>query len=147
VTGPTGPTVTANNLLAGNPAGNFITIQPNTIVPVDTFRQNGTAITETNGRITLSPNQQYYVDYKANISNVTPTAGTQSGAALFLNGAVIDGSNSFMYFPTSNVMMAGTLSGNTIITTGSGSNILDLRSVGVDPLVYGSTSVSVIKLA
>ncbi|MDP4099389.1 hypothetical protein OIN60_21975 [Paenibacillus sp. P96] len=141
MTGPTGPTVTANNLVAGiTSAGTPEFVLAGGIVPLDTFLQNGTAITNTNGNITLAPNQTYYVDYKVNVGTTTVTGVS---VAVFLNGTIVPGTNTADF---TNPPFTTTLAGNTIVNTGAGANILNIVNTG-SSATFGATSVSVIKLA
>ncbi|MFB5677451.1 hypothetical protein ACE3NQ_29160 [Paenibacillus terreus] len=134
VTGPTGPTVTANYLAAGrvgpDPAIN--PVPPGGIISLATFDENGNAISNNNGSITLAPNQTFSVVYKTN--NTDP-----GSAILRLNGTNIGGSNA--------QGPAGTLAGNTIVSTGALGGTLTLNNFGPATNTFGSTTVSVIKLA
>ncbi|MDP4099110.1 hypothetical protein OIN60_20525 [Paenibacillus sp. P96] len=137
VTGPTGPTVTQNNMFAAH--NTVETLAPNAVIDMLFYQQNGTAITQgPNGSITLAPNQQYYVDYRANATG----PGT-AGAGLYLNGVFIQNTNSQAVSNNNQV----TLSGNTIIRTAGSSTDLDLRSLSSGNTIYGNSTISVIKLA
>ncbi|MDP4099390.1 hypothetical protein OIN60_21980 [Paenibacillus sp. P96] len=137
--------MTANNLVAGITSAAIPEIVPaGGIVSIDTFKQNGTAITNTNGNITLAANQTYSVVYKANVGSQGVSMGVSTG--LFLNGSIIPGTNSAGTVG-SNVNDSFALSGNTIITTDSTADILTLRNTSGATELFGASSISVIKLA
>ncbi|MFB5269960.1 hypothetical protein ACE41H_24695 [Paenibacillus enshidis] len=146
VTGPTGPTVTANNLVAGITDATVGQLVPNGgIVPLGTFDQNGNAIMNTNGNITLAPNQTYSVVYKANVGSQGNSSSVSVG--LYQNGSLVPGNNS-VGSVTIGVNASQTLSGNTIITTDATADIINLRNTsGGNTEFFGATSISVIKLA
>ncbi|MFB5269984.1 hypothetical protein ACE41H_24820 [Paenibacillus enshidis] len=138
VTGPTGPAVTANNLMMFGTSPGTI---PNATVPVTVrVHQDGTAISPgVQGTINLAANQTYYVDYRTNANSTGNVA-----AALELDGGPgsVTGSNAVA---TSNGITQ-VLAGSAIISTGATAGNLRLRNDGPLTSNFGSTAINVIKL-
>ncbi|MDP4099124.1 hypothetical protein OIN60_20600 [Paenibacillus sp. P96] len=138
ITGPTGPTVTANNLMGITSGAGNVGLAAGQIIPVPTItEQNGTAITPgPGGTFNLAANQTYYVDYRTNANSPGTVA-----AALTLNGAGIAGTNAVA---TSNTITQ-VLAGSAIFTTAVASNLALISGTAASN--FGSTSVTIIKLA
>ncbi|MFB5764074.1 hypothetical protein ACE5LO_27325 [Paenibacillus medicaginis] len=141
VTGPTAPNVTANNYYAFGVPGD---VAGGGFIPVPAvLEQNGTAITPgVNGTITLAANQTYAVDYRTNARSLTTTPFSSVSAALYLGATLVTGSNSV----ATSEGKVQVLAGSAIITTDQVRNLSLRNPVGTDAN-YGSTSISVIKLA
>ncbi|MFB5684989.1 hypothetical protein ACE3NQ_29180 [Paenibacillus terreus] len=125
--------------MANNLSNNPQTVPVGGIIQLpDTPHLSGTAISNSNGTITLAANQQYYVDYR---TNATSPSGIGVAAALYLDGT---------YIPMTNSLAEGgslaTLSGSAIISTTQSSRLTLRNPTGVTAS-YGSTAVNVIKLA
>ncbi|WP_375358249.1 hypothetical protein [Paenibacillus enshidis] len=146
VTGPTGPTVTANNLSAASTTIRSVPFLG--VIPVSDVTSNGSAIKNNNGVITLAPNQTYSVNYNSVAFN--SSIGTAS-AALALNGTalanIIPGTQSSQTGGAPNAQT--NLSGGTIISTGGTSATVQLinSTIGFPSMNYQTTAVNVVKLA
>lgn len=93
MTGPTGPTVSANNLF-GYLSTDISNVPSGTRVPFDQVTTNGTAITNLGAGIYgLQPNQTYEVSYHVR-ENIDAASNGEGGAVLTLNGAVYPGGGS-----------------------------------------------------
>ncbi|MFB5677460.1 hypothetical protein [Paenibacillus terreus] len=149
VTGPTGPTVTANNLSAYlvnrvNGVNNGATI----IFP-NILTNSGTAIQydPTTGIVSLAPNQTYEATYLAR--PITSPSG-EAGAGLYLNGNVINGSVARVQpVPGASVPDGITNLSSTVIFQTTSPSTLDLRSINLsgEPNDFLSANINVVKLA
>jgi hypothetical protein len=147
VTGPTGPTVTANNLSTGNntPGGQNVAM----FAALDlgtTITQNGTAIQRSGTTdITLAANQTYSICYNTSAILASVAGVGQASAALSLNGVQIAGTQSNAQGTAGNQT---NLSACTIISTTTASTIQLINATNFAPSVtFFNTGVNAIKLA
>lgn len=146
VTGPTAPNVTSNYMTAFNADPQFVAQQGIIRVP-NIFTNNGTAINNVNGVITLAGNQTYSISYTA--SGNPPVSGgmTGLGAALRINGTTfIPGGSAFnLGNPTTNSVVS--LAGSTILTTTGPTSLALVNITSVGGATFNNADMNVVKIA
>ncbi|MFB5677448.1 hypothetical protein ACE3NQ_29175 [Paenibacillus terreus] len=143
VTGPTGPTVTANyqSLTGGD-----VTATTQQLYPLTGITSEGTAITlNPNGTLNLAPNQAYYVDFSM---DARIPAGSAASANLTLDGNGVAGSGVGLNNSGSTVTIVGSLAGSSIVRTGATAGTLALNvQSGPQASSFNTPTFSVFKIA
>lgn len=142
MTGPTGPTVTAN---FQSLSGGTFTASTLAVFPLTGVTGEGTAITvNPDGTLNLAPNQAYYVDFSM---DARMPAGSSASANLSVDGNVVPGSGVGIT-NSSSTPVTESFAGSAIVRTGGTAGTLALNVQSAPQAsVFTTPTFSVFKIA